>query len=110
MNGFDVNEYNQVHVYAVDLCNLPYQEQLHWKQYNEKSKWPISNRAIDVQILEVVGLQNSQNQFKKQDQLKVTSCMESVWSPKGGDWDNASKGLFYVNTENPNAWHDSSSH
>ena len=29
-----------------------------------------------------------------------------IWSPKGGSWAAACKGLHYVNSENPNQWHD----
>jgi hypothetical protein len=35
-----------VHTYIVYLRDLPYEEQLHWKAYNEKPKGPISERAF----------------------------------------------------------------
>lgn len=34
LRSFDVNDVGQVSVYLVDFNNLPYKEQLHWKQYN----------------------------------------------------------------------------
>ena len=45
LKTYDVNEAGQVHTYLCYLRDLPYQEQLHWKSYNEKPKAPISKRA-----------------------------------------------------------------
>ncbi len=46
LETYDVNEAGQVHTYLVYLRHLPYEEQLHWKAYNELPKGPISKRAI----------------------------------------------------------------
>ena len=46
LKTFDINEAGQVHTYLTYLGDLPYKEQLHWKQYNEKSKAPLSERAV----------------------------------------------------------------
>jgi hypothetical protein len=46
LKSFDINSAEQVHVYLIDLSKLPYEEQLHWKQYNEIPKAPLSARAI----------------------------------------------------------------
>lgn len=46
LKTFDINEAGQVHTYLVYLGHLPYEEQLHWKQYNELPKAPISARAF----------------------------------------------------------------
>lgn len=45
LETFDVNEAGQVHTYIGYLNRLPFEEQLHWKQYNEAPKAPISERA-----------------------------------------------------------------
>ena len=45
LKTYDVKEAGQVHTYLCYLRDLPYQEQLHWKSYNEKPKAPISKRA-----------------------------------------------------------------
>lgn len=45
LETFDVNEAGQVHTYIDCLSQLPYEEQLHWKQFNEAPKAPISKRA-----------------------------------------------------------------
>ncbi len=46
LQTYDINEVGQVHTYVVYLRNLPYEEQLHWKAYNEKPKGGISKRAF----------------------------------------------------------------
>ena len=46
LETFDINEAGQVHTYICYLRNLPYEEQLYWKAYNEEPKAPISKRAL----------------------------------------------------------------
>jgi hypothetical protein len=46
LQTFDVNSAGQVHTYLIYLSRLPYEEQLHWRQYNEKPKATISARAL----------------------------------------------------------------
>ncbi|HXN50826.1 MAG TPA: hypothetical protein VN943_02740 [Candidatus Acidoferrum sp.] len=45
LQTYDINDAGQVHTYIVYLRNLPYEEQLYWKAYNEKPKGTISKRA-----------------------------------------------------------------
>jgi hypothetical protein len=46
LEGIDVNEAGQVHVYICDLRCLPYKEQLHRLSFNEPPKAGISERAF----------------------------------------------------------------
>ena len=46
LRGYDVNEAEQIHVYICDLQNLPYEEQLYWRSFNEPCKAGISERAM----------------------------------------------------------------
>ena len=46
LQSYDINEAGQVHTYLVYLSHLPYEEQLHWKQFSEKPKKPISDRSV----------------------------------------------------------------
>jgi hypothetical protein len=46
LETFDINAAGQVHTYLIYLSGLPYDEQLHWKQFNEYPKAPLSDRAI----------------------------------------------------------------
>lgn len=48
---YDINTAGQVHTYLVYLSKLPYEEQLHWKQFNEAPKAPISDRAYKTDML-----------------------------------------------------------
>ena len=47
LKAYDVNEAGQIHAYICYLQDLPYQEQLHWKSYNEEPRAPISRRAYE---------------------------------------------------------------
>ena len=38
LKTYSINEEGQVHTYLCYLGQLPYKEQLHWKQYNEEPK------------------------------------------------------------------------
>lgn len=111
LQTYDINEYNQIHTYAVYLSRLPYTEQLHWLQYNEKPKGGLSKRAFrtdfegefpeDKSVLEE--LKESLDDLTK---VEIENISSPIWTPKGGSWENASKGLYLVLTENPNQWHD----
>lgn len=111
LETYDINEHNQVHTYAIYLARLPYKEQLHWLQYNEEPKGSISKRAFQTDIEgkwpdESSKLELLQESLEKLANLKIGEEGNTIWSPKGGSWDSASKGLYYVNSENTNQWHD----
>jgi hypothetical protein len=46
LETYDINEAGQVHTYLGYLRDLPYEEQLYWKSYNEPPKAPIAKRAF----------------------------------------------------------------
>ena len=46
LQTYDVNEAGTVYTYLLYLRNLPYEEQLYWKSYNERPKASISQRAF----------------------------------------------------------------
>jgi len=50
LQTYDINDAGQVHTYLIYLSRLPYEEQLHWKQYNEEPKTGISRRAFVADI------------------------------------------------------------
>lgn len=50
LQTYDVNEAGQVHTYICYLRHLPISEQLHWAQFNEPPKAPISKRAFSTDI------------------------------------------------------------
>lgn len=111
LKTYDINEYNQVHTYAVYLADLPYKEQLHWLQYNEEPKGPISKRAFQTDFEakfpdEIPLLNQLKNALETLGKMEIGEEKLVIWSPKGGSWEAASKGLHYVNSENTNQWHD----
>ena len=111
LKTFDINEYNQVHTYAIYLSRLPYSEQLHWLQFNVKPKGGISKRAFKTDMEGDFPDSRSELEELKValhtlESLKIVDIDGILWTPKGGSWENASKGLHLVHTENPNQWHD----
>ena len=46
LKTYDINEAGQVHAYLCYLRNLPYEEQLYWRSFNEKPRASISERAF----------------------------------------------------------------
>lgn len=66
LRDYDLNEAGQVHVYICDLRNLPYQEQLYWKSFNEEPEAGISERALRNDFLnQRVGTINSFERIKR---------------------------------------------
>ena len=111
LQTYDINEYNQVHTYAIYLGKLPYTEQLHWLQYNVKPKGTISQRAFKTDFKgefpdKMSELEELEIALKNLGNIEVDGFSGRLWTPKGGNWENASKGLHLVFTENPNQWHD----
>jgi len=51
LKSYDVNEEGQVHAYLCDLANLPFEEQLYWRSFNEEPKGHISQRAFKSDFL-----------------------------------------------------------
>lgn len=51
LKTYDINEAGQVHTYIGYLADLPYEEQLYWKSFNEWPKGPISKRAHQTDIV-----------------------------------------------------------
>jgi hypothetical protein len=46
LQNYDINEAGQVHTYLVYLRNLPFEEQMYWRSFNEPPKTSISRRAF----------------------------------------------------------------
>jgi hypothetical protein len=46
LRTYDINDAGQVHTYLVYLRDLPYEEQLYWRSFNEEPRAPISKRAF----------------------------------------------------------------
>ncbi len=51
IKSWDYNEEGQVFAYAKDLAGIPYEEQMHWKQFNEKPKAWLPERTIRTDFI-----------------------------------------------------------
>ena len=51
LRRFDVNEAGQVHAYICYLRDLPYNEQMYWRSFNEAPEDSISRRAFEHDIM-----------------------------------------------------------
>lgn len=85
LKTYDINDAGQVHTYIGYLGNLPYNEQLHWKQFNEPPKDGISMRAFETDML---GKWSSQKDSLAE--LKITlreleKLCSDLWSAKSPD-------------------------
>ncbi|MFZ2641635.1 MAG: hypothetical protein WA117_11605 [Verrucomicrobiia bacterium] len=108
---YDINEEGQVHVYIYHLSRLPYQEQLHWKAFNERPKAGLSARAIktdfeaqwDLSYNPLLSLKAVLEKFPQEDRSKKSS---SVWRmPKIPDTRDLAF-LGYVVTDSRKEWED----
>ncbi len=111
LETYGINEYNQVHTYAVYLARLPYKEQLHWLQYNEDPKGGISKRAFLTDFKgqfpdELTKFEMLHKTLESLRKITVGDDKLTIWEPKGGNYEVAGKGFYYVTSENPNQWHD----
>lgn len=103
LQTFDINDEGQVHTYLKYLADLPHSEQLHWKQYNEEPKGPISARAHQTDIVgdfwdgydPLVSLQ-----YKLGDLAKA-KCR--WWSLRN---DDLMEKVYYPVTPSPDEWAD----
>ncbi|MEQ1741189.1 MAG: hypothetical protein ABL869_01635 [Candidatus Nitrotoga sp.] len=103
LKTYDINEAGQVHTYIGYLANLPDEEQLYWKAFNEWPKGLISARA---QQTDIVG--DWHREYEPLSALKHTiSLMDksppSWWKPRG---DALSDAVRYPATDSVKEWGD----
>lgn len=101
LKTFDINSAGQVHTYLIYLSHLPYEEQLHWKQYNEKPKAPLSERAITTDF--------EGNFYDGYDPLSSLKYkLEKIHCSKVGWWtlrdEDAPKKVNYPYTSSRDEW------
>jgi hypothetical protein len=101
MRDDNVNEAGQVHTYIIYLSRLPYEEQLHWKAYNEAPKGPISKRAFttdfqgswDIEYDPLVSLKHELRELNRQQVLWWTLRSEELFDK-----------VHYPATSSPDEW------
>lgn len=103
LETFDINDAGQIHTYLGYLNRLPYEEQLHWKQYNEEPKAPLSKRAFAADFEgqwydEYNPLYSLKNKLKQLHQADV-----GWWTLRGED--NLER-VLYPFTSSRDEWAD----
>lgn len=103
LQTFDINEEGQVHTYLKYLSDLPHSEQLHWKQYNEHPKGPISERAYQTDIVGDFwdGYDPLGSLQHKLEKLRDDKC--PWWKLRN---DSLMEKVFYPVTTSPDEWAD----
>lgn len=101
LKTYDINEEGQVHTYLIYLWQLPYEEQWHWKEYNERPKASISKRAFETDLLGAVHREDA-NSLRNLRQF--LSQLECKW------WKAPRKDLLdrvhYPVTDSTDEWED----
>jgi hypothetical protein len=108
---YDINEEGQVFVYIYKLSYLPYEDQLHWKAYNENPKGGISKRAFttdfegkwDLSYDPLVSLKKQLMSFPQKDN---NGNEVSVWNMPSVRVTRDINFLQYVVTESQKEWEE----
>lgn len=111
LKSYSINDEGQVQAYAYCLGQLPYKEQLHWKQYNEEPKAGISRVAYNTDFLAEFDEEKSSLRAIKQKLAKFPPYYLDkekfvLWAPKGGDIDVLLNKLHPVITDNKKEYLD----
>lgn len=103
LETYDINDAGQVHTYLRYLSYLPYSEQLHWKQYNERPKSPISKRAFKTDF-------DGDWDTSYEPLQSLKSILNQLIEQKCSWWEITDKKLLeqvhYVHTDSIKEWGD----
>jgi hypothetical protein len=103
LKTYDINEAGQVFTYLCYLGDLPHNEQMHWKQYNENPKAGISERALKTDFKAEWDLS-----YEPLSELK--SSLEELSKNKSELWTCHDSNLFaqlnYVVSDSVKEWTD----
>jgi hypothetical protein len=103
LQTYDINEAGQVFTYLCYLGDLPHNEQLHWKQYNENPKAGISERALKTDFKAEWDLS-----YEPLSELKLS--LEELLKTKSKLWLCHDASLFnqlnYVVSDSVKEWSD----
>ena len=108
LQTYDINDEGQVHTYICYLAYLPYREQLHWKQFNEKPKGTISERAFKTDFeaewtSEYNPLQLIKQHLKSFPPVRTKDGEVIIWKPKE-DFESLAGKVHYVTAGKPNEY------
>jgi hypothetical protein len=106
---YDINEEGQVHAFLCDLGDLPHQEQLYWKSFNENPKSGISKRSFKSDFLaewdtEYDPLQSLEQILSEFPLVNHRGKSRAIWKIKAKEKSLAR--LAYVVTNSTKEWED----
>jgi hypothetical protein len=103
LKTYDINEVGQVHTYIGYLANLPHEEQLYWRSFNEWPKGPISARAHQTDIVGDFHLEYEPLSSLKHTIAVLEKTPPGWWQPRGHVLRDA---LQYPATDSVKEWSD----
>ncbi|RSU53987.1 hypothetical protein [Sphingomonas sp. S-NIH.Pt15_0812] len=101
LKTYDVNEAGQVHTYLCYLGNLPYNEQIYWKSFNEQPKAPISERAFETDFEGSFSSMPDPLVSLKYEVAKLDKSPPDYWQPRDG---SLAEALHYPLTASSEEW------
>jgi hypothetical protein len=103
LQTYDINEAGQVHTYLIYLRNLPYEEQLYWKSFNEPPKASISKRAMTTDMHGEFDTEYNPLQSIKAIVRRLTEQEAPWWRLRGPDLLDS---VHYPATASSEEWAD----
>ena len=106
---YDINEEGQIHAYLCDLGDLPYQEQVYWKSFNESPRASISKRSFKTDFLaqwdtEYNPLESLEQILSEFPSVNHRGKVRPIWKMKAKERSLAR--LAYVVTSSSKEWED----
>lgn len=101
LKTYDVNEAGQIHTYLVYLGQLPHEEQVYWKSFNEPPKGPISSRAYKTDFLAEWDLEKDPLNDLRNTLLDLERKRVDWWVLRDRDLPNL---VHYPVTASPDEW------
>lgn len=103
LKTYDINEAGQVHTYIGYLADLPYEEQLYWRSFNEWPKAPISKRALENDFQGQFSSEYDPLQMLKYKIRQLDEAPPPWWKPRGSELSDAAR---YPATDSVSEWGD----
>ncbi|MDF1776543.1 MAG: hypothetical protein P1V13_10950 [Rhizobiaceae bacterium] len=101
LTTYDINDAGQVHTYVGYLADLPYEEQLYWKSFNEPPKANISDRAFQTDILGKFSTTDDPLLDLKDIVRNLDKKPPAWWKPRGSEIIDA---VHYPATDSASEW------
>ena len=101
LTTYDVNDADQVHTYLRYLSDLPYEEQLYWRSFNERPKAPLSRRAFLTDFMGEFATDYDPLSSIKAKTERLDTHPPDWWTPRG---DPLRQVVHYPVTSSQSEW------